>query len=159
MAWNTPKTWSTGNLVTATEFNQQLRDNLLYLKSPPKTIFLGMTTSQITSTSFVPLHETQNIITTTGGSVLFTAFGHIYKNGTTQNKAFINLEVDGNLVTGSSEGIVNGMQFSGDFQTTPWAIIWLTDTLTPAFHTFRLYGRVGGGGAYFWIGRISMVEI
>ncbi len=32
MAWTTPKTWNTGDPVTASEMNTQVRDNLDYLK-------------------------------------------------------------------------------------------------------------------------------
>ena len=35
MSYTTPKTWAVNELVTASLMNQQVRDNLLYLKSPP----------------------------------------------------------------------------------------------------------------------------
>ena len=31
MAWSSPRTWVVGELVTATQLNQHLRDNLSYL--------------------------------------------------------------------------------------------------------------------------------
>ena len=33
MAWTTPRTWSTGDLVTASHMNEQVRDNQTILKS------------------------------------------------------------------------------------------------------------------------------
>lgn len=33
MAWTTPRTWTVGEVVTAAQMNEQLRDNLNYLKS------------------------------------------------------------------------------------------------------------------------------
>ena len=35
MTWHDPKTWNTGDLLTAQEMNSQLRDNLRYLKELP----------------------------------------------------------------------------------------------------------------------------
>lgn len=32
MAWTTPKTWSVGSLVSASELNEQIRDNEIHLK-------------------------------------------------------------------------------------------------------------------------------
>lgn len=32
MAWTTPRTWTAGEVVTATMMNEQVRDNLTYLK-------------------------------------------------------------------------------------------------------------------------------
>lgn len=32
MAWTTPKTWTIGELVTASDLNEQVRDNLNHLK-------------------------------------------------------------------------------------------------------------------------------
>jgi len=33
MAWTAPRTWVSGELVTSTQLNEQLRDNLLLLKT------------------------------------------------------------------------------------------------------------------------------
>lgn len=35
MAWTAPSTWTNGAVVTDTQLNQQLRDNMLYLKGSP----------------------------------------------------------------------------------------------------------------------------
>ena len=37
MAWTTPITWAAGGLVTETNLNQQIRDNLLLLKTSVHT--------------------------------------------------------------------------------------------------------------------------
>jgi len=42
MAWTSPKTWATGEIVTAAKLNEQLRDNLLYLGDPPLNIDAGL---------------------------------------------------------------------------------------------------------------------
>lgn len=35
MAWTTPRTWTTGEVPTAAQFNEQIRDNELFLYGPP----------------------------------------------------------------------------------------------------------------------------
>lgn len=35
MAWTTPSTWVAGNVLTAAQLNQQLRDNTKFLHGPP----------------------------------------------------------------------------------------------------------------------------
>ena len=35
MAWNTPKTWSVGDVLTASEMNTYVRDNTGFLNAPP----------------------------------------------------------------------------------------------------------------------------
>ena len=35
MAWNTPKTWGVGDILTASDMNTYVRDNTDYLNTPP----------------------------------------------------------------------------------------------------------------------------
>jgi len=42
MAWTSPRTWVTGEIVTAAMMNEQIRDNLLYLGDPPLNIDAGL---------------------------------------------------------------------------------------------------------------------
>lgn len=46
MAWTTPKTWADGNLVTAADLNEQLRDNSDYLKTAADQGYRILTTAQ-----------------------------------------------------------------------------------------------------------------
>ena len=40
MAWSTPRTWVDGEIVTATEMNTDVRDNMAYLKANGSDGFL-----------------------------------------------------------------------------------------------------------------------
>lgn len=51
--WTPPKTWSAGELVTAELLNQQLRDNLDYLKDRPAAWKHFVVSASTTSSSFV----------------------------------------------------------------------------------------------------------
>jgi len=42
MGWTSPRTWVTGEIVTAAMLNEQLRDNFLYLGDPPLNIDSGL---------------------------------------------------------------------------------------------------------------------
>lgn len=159
MAYVNPANRSAGELITAARWNQDVVANIQALKSPPLTR-TSVGTVAVTSTTFVPLIGTQNIITTTGGRVLCVAYGHAYvDDGSGPQRFFVQLQQDGNYVIVTNEGIVNGFVTGGSFQATPWAIMWMTSTLTPAFHTFRLYGRVTGGTVQFWVTQFWMLEV
>lgn len=153
--WSTPLTWDTGRLVTANDLNQQIRDNLLYLKSPPATILEGVdnTTS---STSYVPLTETKNIITTAGGRVLIGAYGYSYRtSGSGPMQITIGLAKDGGAV-GNAIIVTLPEQLNN---AAPWAMLHLTAQLTPAFHTYRLYHRVSGNTGASVVVQFWMLEV
>lgn len=158
MAWTPPLTWDTGRLVTAADLNAQIRDNLLYLKTQPAKLVPGQTFTT-SSTSWVPVHETQNIITQPGGRMLCVAFGHVYPpSAIGEQRFFINFEIDGNLLP-SNEGIQNGAIQGTVFQAMTFSAVHLTNVLAQAMHTFRLYVRVTGGPLSFWLGQAWMREV
>lgn len=41
MAWTTPKTWATNEVVTSANLNTHLRDNMLFVGAPPTCIVSG----------------------------------------------------------------------------------------------------------------------
>lgn len=70
MAWTAPRTWSTGELVTAAMMNVHVRDNLLALKSPPGGQALISSDVSTTSTTYVDITGASLTVTTTGGAIL-----------------------------------------------------------------------------------------
>ena len=76
MPWTTPKTWAAGEIPGATEFNQQIRDNLSYLLQRP---FVGKAVS-------------------TGGS--YTVGGGTWSNVDATNLAIAITPVTGRLMFG-----------------------------------------------------------
>jgi hypothetical protein len=70
--WTLPRTWATGEIVTAAMLNQYLRDELDYLKARPvaRVSDLDGTVSNTSSTSFVDVTGATVSITTSGSSRL-----------------------------------------------------------------------------------------
>lgn len=102
MAWTTPKTWNDGDVLTAAELNEQVRDNLNFLFDKPGAISnldeaANYTT---TSTTFVDIDATDlsKTITTSGGDVLiwFSAF----LRGSARIAISFNIEHNGSVVAG-----------------------------------------------------------
>ena len=155
MAWNAPVTQSVGTLITPAIWSSQIVEKLLYLKSPPATILAGAS-NETSSTSYVPLTETQNIITTTGGRVLIGAYGYSFRtSGSGAMQVTIGLQIDGGAV-GNAIIVTVPEQLNN---AAPWAMLHLTAQLTPAFHTFRLHHRVGGNTGKSNVLQFWMLEV
>lgn len=146
MAWTTPRTWVTGELVTATIMNTHIRDNLNALKAPPTDSHVVNEASDYTttSTSFVDVDATDLAltITTTGGDVLVHFHGSVYRNGGSSRMVFLDVDVDGARTAGD-DGIVATM---ADTDLKPHAIGFTRyiSGLSAGSHTFKLQWKVDG---------------
>ena len=84
-AWTTPATWGVDQLVTASDLNTQLRDNLNTLKTPPSAHYELNESSDYTtsSASFVDVDATNLAltITTSGGDVFVGFHGSVEHSG------------------------------------------------------------------------------
>ena len=159
MAWVNPPSRSVGTLITPTIWNQDVVANLLYLKTPPLTRrgWESLTTS---STSYVPVHETQNIITASGGRVVFVATGTAYQTGVGALNVSLTLYVDGaKLPTANDDGLVRVGLPGTAYSHVPWTILYSTDTLTAAMHTFRIYAKVSAGTGIVHLQQLLMLEV
>jgi hypothetical protein len=69
MAWTAPRTWVTGEIVTAAHLNTHLRDNLIDLDRRTTPFFATIATQQgTTATSFTDLATVGPAVTVTIGS-------------------------------------------------------------------------------------------
>lgn len=97
-AWSSPRTWSAGELVTASLFNTHLRDQLNALKAPPTDYYNVDEASNYTttSTSFTDVDATDLAlsITTTGGDIL-VMFSGSYNVNNTIGRLFLEIDLDG----------------------------------------------------------------
>ena len=159
MAYVNPTNRSAGELITAARWNQDVVANIQYLKTPPITR-LGFTAFNTSSTSYVPVHETQNIITTTGGRVLFGAIGTAFQIASSALSVYLTLYVDGTkLTTANDEGLVRVGVPGTAHVHVPWCILYTTGTLTAAMHTFRIYAKVSDGTGYVNLQHLFLLEI
>jgi hypothetical protein len=145
MAWTTPRTWATNELVTAALLNEQVRDNLAVLKNMPiaSARYSPGGTLQITSTTFVDIHTSLNFsLTTNGGRLMMGVFGRVFHNPGINTDCFFDININGVSETASG-GVAwvtgpNATQF-------PFAFTWLTGAQAAGAKTVKLQCRRGTG--------------
>lgn len=96
MAWTSPRTWVTSEMVTAAIMNTHVRDNLLFLYELPDLVV-----ASITHTSSPYTAATSNVIlcNTSGGSITVNLPASSGKSGTyyyIKNTGTGTLTLDGN---------------------------------------------------------------
>jgi hypothetical protein len=149
-AWTTPATWAASQLVTASDLNVQMRDNLGYLFARPQVRILRDNGADYTTTSssFVPVDSTNLKITLTiSGSAVLLCFIGVFYN-TTANEVHVDLDVDGSRVGSAGN---DGLAFTGQAPATV-SIVVLVTGLTPGAHTFNVQWRADGGTAHLHSG-------
>lgn len=114
MPWTTPKTWATGELVTAADLNLHVRDNLLALKNPPfASAYIGVPVTT-TSTTFVDITGAAATFTSTGG--LITAMFFVPRMTVSPSvQVSIRMTLDGNPTNGLGYLIPVGNTYSGTY--------------------------------------------
>ena len=148
--WTSPKTWATGELVTAALLNTHLRDNLEFLKAPPTTVYVLNESSDYTTTStaFVNVDNTKLALalTTNGGDVLISFHGMLLSSS---NGRVISLdvEVDG-VRLGGDDGLIAAHWVSGVLvSASSVSFTVLARGLSAGNHTFKLQWKLNIGSA------------
>jgi hypothetical protein len=149
--WSAPRSWSTGELVTAALLNAHLRDNLDFLKTPPTALYILNESSDYTttSTSFANVDGTKLslTITTAGGDVLIGFCGSILQSSAS---LFFDVEIDGSRTGGDDGlGVFTPTSSAQRFNTTFFKLV---QGLAPGSHTFKLQWKVNGGTATLFAG-------
>lgn len=149
MAWTAPRTWSTGELVTATIMNTHIRDNLDALKDPPTNLYNVDEASNYstTSTSFADVDSTDLALAiTTGGGDVMIGFSCNVVVGAASDKVYFNVMVDG-VDDVADDGLI-GISASVSSVAAPGEPItftYLKQGLSAASHTFKLRWKVDTG--------------
>jgi hypothetical protein len=145
--WHQPATWTVGQLVTATNLNEQLRDNLEFLKTPPTSLYNLNQASDYTttSTSFVDVDATNLSLTivTAGGDVLITFMGF----GGSSGRIYLDVAIDGVRMAGD-----DGFLASANGVSTPVTLVALKQGLSAGSHTFKLQWKVNTGTGTLYAG-------
>lgn len=151
MAWTTPKTWTTGEPLTAGDLNTHLRDNLEALRQPPTAHYEPDETSDYSTTSgtFVDVDSTNLAltITTNGGDVLVGfhgSAGGVAGSGGMRYLQF-DVEVDSERVAGDDGIVALGVPGSSTV-ISPISFARLVTGLAPGGHTFKLQWRRNNTG-------------
>jgi hypothetical protein len=149
--WTAPRTWATGELVTAAILNTHVRDNLEFLKTPPTTSFIADQGSDYTSTttSFANVNATDLalVITTSGGDVLLGFSGSaLIASGT----LFLDVDMDGARI-GGDDGLV-AISTSGASNRMNVSFLRLVRSVVAGSHTFKLQWKGTGGALTLYAG-------
>lgn len=144
MSYTTPKTWAVNELVTASLMNQQVRDNLLYLKSPPVQSTANYASGPwVSSTSFVTVQGISMSLSTST-RVLIMAQGAIY--GNTSLIVSLDFTLNGVFVGGAdgrTRVYVPGGNHSG------YCMVYLTDVYPAGALNIDVIAKVSTGSAGF----------
>lgn len=153
--WTQPRDWSVDELVTAALLNEQLRDNLEFLKNPPTDLsdLDEASDYSTTSTSFVDIDATNlaQTIETEGGDVLVTFTGTVshYQGA---YRMYFDIDVDG-ARQGGDDGIFSQVLMT---QTNPYGVgiclaYWIQG-LEAGSHTFKLQWKMNANTGYLFAG-------
>jgi hypothetical protein len=147
MTWN-PKTWSAGAVVTASDLNTELRDNLNTLKNPPSDNYELNEGSDYTTTSssFVDIDATNLAlsITTTGGDVMVGLIGSFNSSGDNHN--FLEIDLDGSPV-GGDDGICKWRD-----RNEKTGFVYLITGVSAGSHTIKLQWKRDAGTLTLYAG-------
>lgn len=157
--WTNPKTWVVDELVTAATMNAQIRDNLLWLKSPPSREYtaLGDGDWVTSSTAWVDVDGTYLALymETTGGDLMVHFHGTMILTGA-DGIAYFDLTLDGFPVAGDNGIIALQNPDSALAQRiTPVSFTRRITNVSPMAHLVRLQWRVNSGTARIYAGTTS----
>ena len=155
MAWTAPATWVAATPLGAAQLNEQLRDNLNALKAPPTDLYDIAASKNTTSTSYVDVDSTNQVltITTTGGDilVLFSCAGVMTAAG---NFGYLTVALDGvDLYT-------NGIVLLTSASAVPITFAVLLTSVAAGSHTVKTRFKVSGSTlTLYGIGQLVIREV
>lgn len=148
MAWTTPQTWVDDELVTASDLNTHLRDNLNALKAPPTAYAVrdNLGDYSTTATDFELIDNTnlKLTLTTHGGDVFVWLLGTFY-HATSGGRVYLDIQVDGSgrLMSTYAGGLASDTLESSERLITLPPI--LVSGLSAGEHTFSPMWRTNSG--------------
>lgn len=150
-AWVTSRTWTAGELVTASIMNAHVRDQLNALKSPAYFrcyIDEASDYSIVATSSFTDIDATDlgATITTGGGAMLITFQGNFIYSAGVATALYLSISVDGTTQV-TDDGIVRAVPSSSTLGF-PSTFVWLVPALSAGSHTFKLQWKTGATGTY-----------
>jgi hypothetical protein len=158
MAWTSPRTWSTSELVTAAIMNTHVRDNLLALKSPPSGVALLNSNISTTSTSFVDLTGATVTFTTAGGKVLVLFQGtQFVASGSVDETGAYRLLTDG--VDSGQLALVRTVSTGSVADYKSVAMMYVSGTLSAGSHTFKVQWKSVGGAQITMVAASALARL
>ncbi|RMF81298.1 MAG: hypothetical protein D6737_05470 [Chloroflexi bacterium] len=157
--WSPPRTWVTGELVTADILNTHIRDNLDFLKDPPTALATldEIANYTTTSTTFVDVDNTEGKFKHTkqvfGGDVLAIFVGNV-KIGNSNQYIHFNISVDGvdHFADDGLLAVHPGSVTSGENIRWPVCIVARLTGVAAGTRIFRLRWKVSANTATLYAG-------
>lgn len=136
--WTAPRTWISGEIVTAALLNSHLRDNLDWLKTPTESgriQFAADFTS--TSATYVDVTGVTTTLTTNGGGLDVIWRAQISNSG----PASVTFQL---VIDGVSSELL-GSCFTGSATSNVWTIATHVAALSAGSHTIKIQTKVASG--------------
>jgi hypothetical protein len=142
--WTAPRTWATGELVTAAQLNEQVRDNLERVATPnygngDYTSGANHTTTSATFGNVDAANITFNI--TSAGGMYWLGFSSQVFGSTGAVITYFDIAVDGTRIGDATIGLIRSTLGTG---ATTFTVIAPT-VLTSGTRTITLQWRVSSG--------------
>lgn len=158
--WTTPKTWATGEALTAADLNTHLRDNLEFLRAMTSDEYRGNESADwtTTSTSFVDVDNTRLRleVTTKGGDLLIGFYGTIIHSAASQ---IVCLDVEAAFNGGAParlgigpDGLALNVSVGSANIRTPFAFVHLYRNAAAGSWVFDLQWKTSTGTATLYGG-------
>lgn len=151
MAWTTPRTWSSNEIVTAALLNTHVRDNLGYLISRNNNQVVRNNTAAYTNTGAFAAIDTTNLsitLTMTTTKVLLILTGMASNSGA-GNETDFDFLVDGTRVGNAYTRGLTGFYAPGANYLVMVNVAIIT-TVSTGSRTFKPCWRVGAGTSSFY---------
>ena len=146
IAWTTPRTWVTGELVTAAQMNTDVRDNINFLASWESAIqvqdangFTNTSYADLDALTTVPFSSPVIVTVTTGTVALVIVSAGVIRNLTAPQICHLGFRVSGATTTAASDNYSAGSDGSVTDRTKTLVV---PVTLTAGVNTFELQARV-----------------
>lgn len=151
--WTTPRTWVTGEVITAAQLNAHVRDNFDYCRqrldaARPLATATSIAVHSTTSTTFVDVDPGTYVlnITSAGAPLLIGLAGH-WRANTSGVDCCMDVELDGTRIGHASYGLGYMQQpGAGLAQQLSFAVV---RTAAAGAHSLRLQWRVSAGTLSF----------
>lgn len=148
----TPRTYSTGELITASMLNIHIRDNINAIKSPAYFVCevdQGADYTIAATTTFAAVDGTNltATVTTGGGNWLVGFSGVAFYSAGSATKSFFTVALDGTVYSSiGNDGI--GLGGVATSTSSPVAFTMILRGISAASHSFALYWKTGATGTY-----------
>lgn len=146
MAWSAPRTWTTGEIVTAAQLNQEVRDNLLAVNIPHALGAQVAAAQTTTSTTYVDLATVGPSVTLVTGTLVYVQLSAELNHNSVRH--YMSVEVSGaTTMTAAAVDTAGGalLAISADGYADVKHSYGFPLTVTAGSNTFTAKYKSGGG--------------